>query len=173
MTTPGFDRLVSALVASGTERPNAERLARKKLGIAQPSETPTPRHKAIAWPVRIRLPWSLLVSDNERNKVRFDDKQLSSARYRQAKAAIAARVREQLGDVEAAAIPLALDARVWLPDNRVHDVCNFSKALHDALKGVVFTDDQWLYDTRWRRAGVDVDAPRAEITIQPMPDVAD
>jgi hypothetical protein len=31
MTTPGFDQLVSALVATGTERPNAERLVRRKL----------------------------------------------------------------------------------------------------------------------------------------------
>jgi Holliday junction resolvase RusA-like endonuclease len=168
MTTPGFDQLVSALVATGTERPNAERLARRKLGITAPSETPTPRHKAIAWPVRIRLPWSLLVSDNERNKVRFGERQLSSQRYRDAKKMIAARVREQLGDVEAAAIPLALEARVWLPDNRKHDTCNFAKAVHDALKGVVFVDDEWLYDTRWRRAGVDVDQPRAEITIIPI-----
>jgi hypothetical protein len=33
MSEPGYDHLVSALVATGTERPNAERLARKKLGI--------------------------------------------------------------------------------------------------------------------------------------------
>lgn len=33
MTAPSFEQIVSALVATGTERPNAERLARRKLGI--------------------------------------------------------------------------------------------------------------------------------------------
>jgi Holliday junction resolvase RusA-like endonuclease len=68
----------------------------------------------------------------------------------------------------AAACPLRLEARVYVPDNRVHDVVNFSKCVHDALKGTVFTDDQWLHDVRWIRAGVDVDAPRCELTITPL-----
>jgi hypothetical protein len=41
--------------------------------------------------------------------------------------------------------------------------------VHDALEGVVYTKDRWLDDVRWYRAGVDVDAPRAEITISPIP----
>jgi Holliday junction resolvase RusA-like endonuclease len=57
-----------------------------------------------------------------------------------------------------------------VPDNhpRRHDAVNFAKCTHDALEKLVYTTDHWLYDVRWIRAGVDVDHPRAELTITPL-----
>jgi Holliday junction resolvase RusA-like endonuclease len=120
-------------------------------------------------PVRLRIPWSALASDNDKFRVnKVEGRLYATAQYREAKKAVKKLAEDAMGDRPAADCPLSLVARVYVPDNRVHDVVNFSKCLHDALKGTVFTDDRWLYDVHWIRAGVDVDAPRAEICISPL-----
>lgn len=127
------------------------------------------------WPLSLTIPWSCLVSDNVKMRAAMRGTMehpkatvVLTTEYRKARDRIGALARDRMGSAKPAAIPLALVARVYVPDNRVHDVVNFSKAVHDALKGTVFVDDQWLYDARWIRAGVDVDAPRAEICISPL-----
>lgn len=130
----------------------------------------------IVWPVTLLLPWSYLVSDNARYVARVvgaRDKPHAklnlSPDYRRGKGQVAQAARTKLGDVEPVSIALTLEARVWVPDEiRAHDVCNFAKAVHDALQTIVYTNDRWLWDTRWIRAGVDVDAPRCELTIRPI-----
>jgi Holliday junction resolvase RusA-like endonuclease len=127
------------------------------------------RPLTILMPVRLRIPWSALASDNDKYRVNKEEGRLyATAQYREAKKRIKNLATEAMDGRPAAACPLALVARVYVPDNRVHDVVNFSKCCHDAMKGVVFTDDQWLHDVRWIRAGVDVDAPRCELTITPL-----
>lgn len=122
----------------------------------------------IVWPVKLLLPWSHLISDNARYGV-INGKLLLTKDYRRCKGQIRELVRTKLGMVDAAAIPLRLEAHVWVPDElRAHDVCNFAKCCHDALQTVVYANDRWLWDTRWIHAGVDVDAPRAELTILPL-----
>lgn len=118
-------------------------------------------------PVRLRIPWSALVSDNAKYGV-VGGRLIAQKPYRAAKKAIHKLAKDVMNGRPAAACPLRLVANVYLPDNRVHDVVNFSKCVHDALKGSVFVDDQWLHDVRWIRAGVDVDAPRCELTISPL-----
>lgn len=128
------------------------------------------RVEFITWDtIIVRIPWSALVSDNRKYGV-INGKLVAQKPYRVARRAIHALAVETMNGRPAADIPLRLVARVYVPDNRVHDVVNFSKAVHDALKGTVFTDDRWLYDARWIRAGVDVDAPRCELTISPLPE---
>jgi Holliday junction resolvase RusA-like endonuclease len=48
------------------------------------------------------------------------------------------------------------------------DSSNFWKALLDALKGIVITDDCWqvIPNQRCVVAGIDVDRPRCEILIE-------
>jgi Holliday junction resolvase RusA-like endonuclease len=77
-------------------------------------------------------------------------------------------VRPKVAGCAPVEIPVKLEARVWVPDNRRRDVPNFAKCVHDALEKLVYVNDCWLYDSRWIRAGVDVDHPRAEITITPL-----
>jgi Holliday junction resolvase RusA-like endonuclease len=133
---------------------------------ARPSVSDLP---AIQWPVRLTLPWSSLVSDNERYGV-INGKLLLTSAYRRGKGLVRDLARETLGEIALADYPLSLEARVWVPDEfHAHDVCNFAKAVHDALQGVLITNDRWLWDTRWIHAGADIDAPRAEVTITPLP----
>jgi Holliday junction resolvase RusA-like endonuclease len=125
----------------------------------------------------LTLPWSALVSDNRKYAAALRGKGvpmlIHTEQYRNAKKAAKARAVDAM-TVEGQrfpplARPLALVARVWVPDNRHgHDVANFAKCAHDALEGIVYSKDEWLHDVRWIRAGVDVDRPRAEIEVAPL-----
>lgn len=136
---------------------------------------PDPR-APIEWPVRLTLPWSLLVSDNERKEpyVAYSSdgpvaRMRLTKRYAEAKEKIEQLARGKLAGAAAAEIPLELWARVWIPGGHIRsDVANFGKAVHDALEKVVYRNDNLLHATHWVRAGVDVDSPRAELTITPL-----
>lgn len=138
-----------------------------------PAEPPTPKRPVIL-PLKFTLPWSALVSDNDKYspamrrsaKGELYPVLILTSAYRDAKAKARRLAKEATGGAAPLAIPLALHARVWVPNSRPgHDVCNFAKCAHDAFESVVYVTDEWLYDPRWTRIGVDVDAPRAEITI--------
>jgi Holliday junction resolvase RusA-like endonuclease len=135
-----------------------------------PKEQPV--RDAIAWPFTITLPWSCLVSDNVKHRAMLRGTQpamVINRGYADAEEKIRTLAASRVVGCAPAAVPLALTARVWMPDNRVHDLTNSCKLVHDALEGAVYENDRWLYDVHWIRAGVDVDAPRAEITILPLP----
>lgn len=125
--------------------------------------------RRLDFPIRLVLPWSALVSENRRFCARgnsiFMTPEYRAAREKMVAVARAAMTLEGLV-FQPLAQPLALVARVWFPDNRIHDAPNFAGATHNALKKIVFVDDRWLHDVRWLRAGVDVDAPRAEIELR-------
>jgi Holliday junction resolvase RusA-like endonuclease len=159
-----------------------ERVFRTRGDIARPVELghfncageykmPEQAKPAIAWPVTLHLPWSTLVSDNEkfRAMLRGDQAIMVIKRpYREASDRIHQLAMSKAAGAQPAAEPLQLVARVWFPDNNVRDMTNWSKLVFDALKGAVYEDDRWLHDVRWIRMGTDVDAPRAEITITPL-----
>jgi Holliday junction resolvase RusA-like endonuclease len=125
----------------------------------EPAET-----SAVSLPLSITLPWSHLVSDNDRYGV-SGGRMILSKRYKAARAAIKALLRDQLAGQTPIAFPVALHARVFVPDRRTHDVPDFAKGVLDAIQRQIYTNDAWVYDSRWTRAGVDCDRPRAEITI--------
>jgi Holliday junction resolvase RusA-like endonuclease len=172
------DAIVRGLIAQGVPREKALRQA-QSMGVrphaptAQPDAEPAP---AIAWPVRLLLPWSYLVSDNDRQvaKLITADGQpkairVLTAEYRAALEKIANLARNKVGDAAAVAAPLAIRVLVWVPNNTAHnDIANFCKLVHDALEDVIYTNDTWLHDIHWTRAGIDVDAPRAEIILSPI-----
>lgn len=168
----------------GLDREAQIRALRRQLGMSeaearaivdrQPGRSADGSRSPIAplvLPLLLTVPWSALVSDNDKYAPALRGTKpviILTERYRKAKQ----RVQEVARDVVRGAplaIPLALHARVWVPDNRPgHDVCNFAKCCHDALEGIVYVRDEWLHDPRWTRAGVDVDRPRAEIRITPF-----
>ena len=134
---------------------------------------PEPLPPEIVWPFRLTLPWSHLCSDDAKYAPALRGTKpvmLLKPEYRRAMGLTADAARNALGipSPSPAAMPLTLEAAVWVPDNRIHDVPNFAKCAHDALQGLVYTKDAWLHGAHWYRAGVDVDAPRAEITIRPI-----
>jgi Holliday junction resolvase RusA-like endonuclease len=183
----GADEIVRGLVAAGVPREKAEREAARECGY---SVEPSPRCGLGPLPplmpddgddsdvstITLRIPWSCLVSDNAKFRVgvkrtrtgNYVGAFILTAEYRRARDTIKRHAKEAMGDRLPMDSPLRLTARVWVPDNHARDVVNFSKACHDALQKVVFTDDRWLHDVRWIRAGVDVDAPRAELVIEPL-----
>lgn len=149
---------------TGVPRDRAEATARQQLGLpVVTAPTPTTTRQPIRFPITLMLPWSALCSDNKKCHA-HGDRHMLTPEYLQSRAAIIERTKFQLGDVEPVTHPLALVARVCVPDNHVHDVPNFAKGVHDALQGIVYKSDAQLWDTRWIRAGVDVDRPRAELT---------
>jgi Holliday junction resolvase RusA-like endonuclease len=125
----------------------------------------------MVWPVTLHLPWSTLISDNKKFRaVQRGDQAIMAinAGYREAAERIRELAMSKAAGAQPAAEPLQVTARVWFPDNGVRDMTNWSKLVFDAMKGTVYEDDRWLHDVRWIRLGVDVDAPRAEITITPL-----
>lgn len=127
---------------------------------------------AIRWPFRLTIPWSLLVSDNQitATLINGHPQPVRTQKYRDAKSGVRKLAVAAMGQPkpEPANYPLSLEARVWVPDNRIHDTANLQKCAHDALESIVYTKDAWLYRVMWERVGTDVDAPRAEITILPL-----
>jgi Holliday junction resolvase RusA-like endonuclease len=114
---------------------------------------------------RVRLPWSVLVPDNQKHVPR-EGRLFLTPEYREAKNQARAKIAEQLAGAPPLTTDVRLEARVYLPNlSRKRDVANLSKLVHDALSTLVYVDDSQIADTRWIRAGVDVDAPRCELTI--------
>lgn len=115
--------------------------------------------------VRIILPWSCLSSDN--NNVGITGEKAKRDAFRIAKARAREKAMEQFPGPPTSEQVRVVGA-IWVPDNRVRDL-NWDKALVDsAVKGVVVTDDRWqvIRDKRFYVAGIDCDAPRAELLIE-------
>jgi Holliday junction resolvase RusA-like endonuclease len=171
-------QIEEGLVALGIPKEKAHWQAMQECGLHDATTARAPTYRAplpspppSAWPLRITLPWSTLVSDNARYTVHYGRLHLTKP-YRAARKAIRHRVRDLMGGTLPVEFPLRLEARVWVPDRRLHDCCNFAKGVADALEKHVYTSDKWLYEVHWIRAGVDVDAPRAELRITPLPPTA-
>lgn len=63
--------------------------------------------------------------------------------------------------------PLVVDVLAYMPDARRRDLDNLNKAALDALQRAgAFTDDSQIIDLRIRRAGIDRDNPRLEVTLE-------
>lgn len=113
------------------------------------------------------LPWSVMVSDNERFSVVYGQNRLSQ-KYRTAKASIATLARLYWrrsvldGDVH-------LVARFYFPDARKRDAGNYRKALTDALTGVVYGDDSQLAGEHYLKGAIDRTNPRVEVCIADAP----
>lgn len=171
------DEQVSALVRIGVPREKAERTVRgeqrETVGYVAVVGPPLPL------PIRVVLPWSVLISDNDKygaaiinTSGKHVPKLLLTGRYRAAKETARKLARAAMTVDGYLFTPLRnalqLNAKVWVPNNRPHDVANFAKLVCDALEKAVYVNDSQLHRVTWERAGVDVDRPRAELTIGPI-----
>jgi len=121
---------------------------------------------APAGPVTLVLPWSCLMSDNRhRGPV---SSRADAAAYKLARTRAHAEAAEQWGPRAPFSGRIALIARIFPPNAQRRDVGNFAKCLKDALCGVAYADDVQVVDERWIRAAIDIDRPRAEITIEEL-----
>jgi Holliday junction resolvase RusA-like endonuclease len=125
----------------------------------QTSVLPRPRLEI----VRIRLPWSTLVSDNQRSGATS----WLGKEYRAAVARARIEVQKQLnaGPID---VRVRVEGRLWEPNRQRRDIANYEKLALDALKKLVYADDDLVDEIEWTRAGVDVDAPRLELTVIPL-----
>ncbi len=177
-----FEEIVKSMTDLGVPREKAEWQARLECGLppvargyavdTDPVPCFAPDAPSIALPLRFTLPWSALCSDNYHEKASLTirkgkpfPRKILDARYKAARDKTADIVRGIAANGTPLAQPLALHAMVYVPDERPHDPCNFAKCCLDSLQRIVYASDRWVYDVRWIRAGVDVDAPRAEITV--------
>ena len=119
-----------------------------------------------AGPVTLVLPWSALISDNRhRGPV---SSRADAAAYKLARTRAHGEAAEQWGLRAPFSGRIALIARIFPPNAARRDVGNFAKCLKDALSGVAYADDVQVVDERWIRAAIDVDRPRAEVTIEEL-----
>lgn len=184
-----FEAAVAELVRRGFPRDVAEREVNRQIRpVLSTGLGPKPGQvvaltqliTSAPLPFLIALPWSHLVSDDDRVTPWLNPKTgkatiILTDRYKAARDSIHSLLRQAMGGSHneaptfaPLAQPLRLEARVFVPNNQHRDVHNFAKGVHDALERKVYQNDSWLHDTRWIRAGVDVDRPRAEITITPL-----
>lgn len=136
------------------------------------SPAPSPRLD----PLTLTLPWSSLVSDNKHYAPGLRNGApvvLLTPAYRQAKErAHSIAMHHALQGGGAPVFPvgdLALDVVLWTP--RAHNLPDLvapMKCLADALEGACYTNDRQLAALTWRRAGVDIDRPRVELTLTPL-----
>lgn len=61
------------------------------------------------------------------------------------------------------------DPANWDDDVRCIDLGNAEKVLADALQGIVYTDDKWIWHEDKRRMEPDAKGARVEIAIRAMP----
>lgn len=116
------------------------------------------------------LPWPCLCADNNRLAWVYGHARLSRE-YREAKRQVTERAglwwRHPL-----LTGPVTVVGRFWFPDKRRRDAGNYRKLLTDALTGVCYVDDQQVHDERWQLVAIDRDAPRCELTVRALVEVA-
>lgn len=174
MSEVSFEAAVAQLVGFGFSREESERQARIQLLGETPAAKPQPRPEAqeVRLPCRFTIPWSLLISDNDRQVAGMRAGKpimLTRSSYTQAKnkiVEIATRATECGIPVKK---PLEFVGKVYPPKATRVDPTNFAKLVQDALSCVVYSDDKWLWRVVWERHPADVDQPRAEITITALP----
>ncbi len=171
-TVRGAERLTKSMAASLAE------LGRPNMSVAHP----------LLEPVTVTLPWSVLLPDNakwvpviRRNPDRA--KLCLTIAYRSHKKRAVDEIRKQLwpnateGVAEDLPARFPLSVRLQLlaslvePDRRTRrDLSNYCKLVHDSMTGIVYDDDSQLDAVTWLRLPVDIDRPRLELTISPLPD---
>jgi Holliday junction resolvase RusA-like endonuclease len=110
--------------------------------------------------VALSLPWSTLHSINGMFTIVGKEYQGAKARAREKLAA-------QLEERKPLECRVAVDVVLVCPDRRPRDLDNYEKLIYDSLKGLAYRDDSLIDDKRIRRA-IDVDRPRADITVTPL-----
>lgn len=115
--------------------------------------------------VRLTLPWDCLTPDNRR----FNHQRghTLTVRYREGKEKIYLLAKSQIRPPRPA-FPterVQMNLQFFVPDKRKRDPSNLLKGMCDALEGVVYTDDKQIDGLSWRRAGLDRQNARVEITV--------
>lgn len=115
--------------------------------------------------VRIVIPFKHLVRDNGKYGV-MRGRMLLRPEYRQAKDTIEHIARRAILGSQPTLAPVALHARMYMPDARRRDATNYAKLVHDSLQGTVYVDDTQIRIATWENCGIDRENPRCEVTVR-------
>jgi Holliday junction resolvase RusA-like endonuclease len=177
-TWPELQRLRAA--ANGAARKDTRATVRAgrvkgggySLGVIPGLDSPA---MAIVRPaaVSLSLPWSTLMPDNNRHCIVMTEgspRILTTQEYRARKKRAREQLEAQLGDGwRAIAVPVRVRLELIEPNRTAkRDILNYQKLVCDAMTGLVYVDDSLIDDAHWKRGAVDIDRPRAEITVSPL-----
>lgn len=119
---------------------------------------PVRRHR-----VSITLPWSTLHTGNSIYAIKSKEYQAAKGRAREA-------IAEQIAGYSPIDIPVRVECTIIEPNrHRGRDILNYQKLIADAMSGLVYQDDKLIDDAHFMRGEPDVDRPRVEITVTPVP----
>jgi hypothetical protein len=129
--------------------------------------------------VVIVLPWSSLVTDNNR-QAWVGTRMMTTKEYKLAKQRAVDAIETQIGDTLPSdllaagwqplfASPVAITVMLFEPNRSAkRDLLNYQKLICDAMTGIVYADDSLIDDAHFTRGAPDIDRPRAEITVTPI-----
>jgi Holliday junction resolvase RusA-like endonuclease len=130
-------------------------------------------------PVSIVLPWSTLLTDNNRQHW-VGTRMMTTKEYKLAKQRAVEAIKAQ---IEASnwpdllghewqplfTTPIAIKVALIEPNRSAkRDLLNYQKLICDAMSGVVYSDDSQIDDAHFMRGTPNIDRPRAEITVTPL-----
>lgn len=156
------------------------RTVRRRAGL--PLEDESPRTAAYVQVIegsfrgmrKVTLPWSVLVPDNERARPTTRAGAFGhrtpllalTTRYKKAKGEARKLLKTDCGGLLPLSGRISIEATLYEPNaSRTRDVSNYAKLVHDAMSGIVYTDDGQIDDLHWRRGLPDIDRPRLELTV--------
>lgn len=162
----------AAVLREAERRNNLLRQGQRIFGQGTPTQArvAAATHAFIAHgEMRITLPWSTLITDGNKFGV-INGRMINTKEFRAAKKRATELAREQLAGRAPLEGPVRFVATLYEPDRRTRrDIVNLGKLVQDSLTKVAYLDDSQIDDARWIRGPVDVDRPRLEITITPLP----
>lgn len=118
-------------------------------------------------PITLTIPYSILTSDNGRDKFALSrGKLILTSKYRDRKAAVKITAGSQYRGALIES-PVAVTTVLYAPDRRRRDISNFNKFVNDALTGVVWVDDSQIDQITNIRGPIDRANPRLVVTVIP------
>ena len=115
--------------------------------------------------MRIIIPWEHCVSKNNKVTVWGKSRPALTARYRNAKEAIAKLAKEQVKRAPYN-IPVCVTFNLYEPDRRRRDILNYTQIICDGLEDIAYDNDALIHYVVVKRAGIDKENPRMEIKVK-------
>lgn len=141
---------------------------------------PSPVEQFVSDVVELVLPWSVLLTDNNRQHW-VGTRMMTTKAYKAAKARAVESIKQQMTDADWRDLvgpewwplyrtqPVAITVTLIEPNRSAkRDLLNYQKLICDAMSGVVYADDSLIDDAHFTRGMPDIDRPRAEITVRPL-----
>jgi len=115
--------------------------------------------------MKITIPWSCVVSKNNKFTVWRRGQPALTKTYRDAKEEIHKRAAEQVGKRKPYNVRVQVHFDLYAPDRRRRDILNYMQILCDGIEGVAYDNDCLIDYAVVRRGEPDKENPRVEIKV--------